>query len=108
MQIYCDLDDVLTNFDESASQAIGVSLNRVSATTLWDSLKKKFSFFETLAWKKGTCERVCVYVCERLKKIECVYAYVYARMCEWEKEREMEYCSTSYHKYSDVYATQIT
>lgn len=64
LQIYCDLDDVLTDFEESASQAIGVSLNRVSVTTLWDCLKKKFSFFETLPWKKGTCgrerKRVCV------------------------------------------------
>ena len=57
LQIYCDLDDVLTNFEESASQAIGVPLNRVSATILWDCLKKKFLFFETLPWKKGTCER---------------------------------------------------
>ena len=65
MQIYCDLDDVLTNFEESASEAIGVSLNRVSATTLWDSLRKKFSFFETLPWKKGTCESESVYACER-------------------------------------------
>ena len=53
-QIYCDLDDVLTNFEESASQAIGVSVSKVSSTTLWDCLRKKFSFFETLPWKKGT------------------------------------------------------
>jgi hypothetical protein len=68
MQIYCDLDDVLTNFEESASQAIGVLLNRVSATTLWDSLRKKFSFFETLPWKKGTFERGSVCTCVRDRK----------------------------------------
>ena len=66
LQIYCDLDDVLTNFEESTSQAIGLPLNRVSATTLWDCLKKKFSFFETLPWKKGTCEG------ERRREKECV------------------------------------
>jgi hypothetical protein len=51
--IYCDLDDVLTNFKESASKAIGISIDKVPTATLWDVLKKKYSFFEALPWSRG-------------------------------------------------------
>ena len=52
-KIYCDLDDVLTDFQQNASDAIGLSIRNVSSTLLWDCLKKKYSFFETIPWKKG-------------------------------------------------------
>jgi hypothetical protein len=53
IRIYCDLDDVLTNFKECASKAIGISIDKVPPATLWDLLKKKYSFFETLPWSRG-------------------------------------------------------
>lgn len=52
-QIYCDLDDVLTNFEESASKAIGLSAQKCSMSALWALLEGKFSFFETLPWSAG-------------------------------------------------------
>ena len=52
-QIFCDLDDVLTNFEGSASAAIGISISKCSVFTLWTLLKDKYSFFETLPWSAG-------------------------------------------------------
>ena len=54
MKIFCDLDDVLTLFEFSASAALGVSAKQLSSFVRWDLLSKKRLFFETLPWTKGT------------------------------------------------------
>ena len=52
-RIFCDLDDVLTAFEGTASDAIGIPIRRISQSRVWDLLKDKYGFFETLPWKAG-------------------------------------------------------
>ena len=52
-RIFCDLDDVLTAFEESASDVIGISIRKISQSRVWDLLEDKYGFFEVLPWKKG-------------------------------------------------------
>lgn len=85
--IFCDLDGVLTDFEQGIRNKFNTNVDEVKSGVMWSVINKSNTFFETLPWMPRGKE-----LWSRIKKYNPIILTGVPRGCSTASEQKIRWC----------------